>query len=153
MKPPQDTIIIGLGTGRCGTQTFAKMFGLPHERYRPEDLKSDVAPYYLEGVEYINAHTEALFVCLRRDKAATVNSFVRNEIMSERGASKFYDDYYAQAEVFAKRFDNFRTFDTEELNRPDEIARFIGIQPQKSGRITAVCTLYQKMRNKRRQSV
>lgn len=148
-KKSKDEIIIGLGTGRCGTQSFAKMYGLPHERYRPKDLKNDVAPYYIEGVEYMNSQTDVLFVCLRRDKAGTVESFVRNDIMDEDQASKFYDEYYARAEEYAKKLSNFRIFATEALNRPDDISRFIGIEPQTSERIAAVCPLYQEMRNNR----
>jgi hypothetical protein len=143
-------IIIGLGTGRCGTQTFARMFGLPHERYGPRDLKSDVAPYYLEEVDYIHSHADARFVCLRRDKIATVASFVANNIMDEEEASAFYDAYYARAEELERRLTTFQIFHTEELNAPDGMAAFLGIQPKKSQRITTVCPLYQgKIREKK----
>ena len=135
-------IIIGLGTGRCGTQTFAKMFDLPHEKYSYKDLKSDVSPRYIDYIKYIDKRTEALFVCLKRDKDSTVNSFVRNNIMNEEEASYYYDYYYTVVENLAIEMDNFRIFNTEDLNDPAEIERFLGKKSTPTERITGVCKLY-----------
>jgi uncharacterized membrane protein len=137
-------VIIGLGSGRCGTQTFAKMFDLPHEKYKPEELKSDVAPYYLDSIDYINERAKAKFVCLKRNKEDTVNSFVRNKVMSRNEASKYYDDYYKKAEEFDKKYSNFKIFDTEELNSPERIEEFLGKKAKKVEPVKKICPWFKK---------
>lgn len=135
-------IIIGLGTGRCGTQTFAKMFDLPHEKYESYSHKSDVAPYYLESVENINKNSDARFVCLKRDKQETINSFVDNKIMTKEKAEKYYDNYYKTAEDFESKLPNFKIFKTEELNNPKRIEEFLGKKSKRVDPISKVCPFF-----------
>ncbi len=97
-------LVIGLGSGRCGTTSLAHLLNkqphasVTHEeppllpwqvdaallaerlaglRARPETLVGDVAFYYLPYVELIAAQLpNTRFVCLRRDREETVRSFV-----------------------------------------------------------------------------
>ncbi len=108
-RGPGRTLVIGLGTGRCGTvslsQVLAEAFdGAPISHERPPllpwdaapaqveahlerladaggDVFGDVAFYYLPHVETIRGWAErrgirARFVCLRRQRQATVQSYL-----------------------------------------------------------------------------
>lgn len=93
--------IIGLGTGRCGTNSLADLLNMQpginisHEYLFPlpwnfsleviqrriYDLRKkngDVAFYYLNYVEHINSvYPSSKFVCLKRDKAGTIMSYMK----------------------------------------------------------------------------
>lgn len=100
-------IVIGLGTGRCGTESLAYFLNLQdksavhHEKHRHEiswqgaereierfldwcesatnlKLVGDVAFYYLPYVEYmLSINPRIKFVCLQRPRKDTVASYVR----------------------------------------------------------------------------
>lgn len=97
-------IIIGVGTGRCGTTTFARLIGeqadatATHEKWRmpwrfnrkaidknlkmlhayPTWIVSDAGFYYLPYTQYIlESRPSAKFVCLKRDREDTVRSYLR----------------------------------------------------------------------------
>ena len=93
-------IVVGLGTGRCGTHSLAELLNLQpgsdvyHEAKPPllwrnepnptrhlrrqAKLVGDVGFYYLPHVGQVwDALPEARFVCLIRPRAETVASFVR----------------------------------------------------------------------------
>lgn len=107
------TLIVGLGTGRCGTQSLSGFLSSQpgmtvlhegtidgrdnplrwegdHERVRrwidtlPELLDrpsycGDVGMYYLPYCEFLIAHRPDIrFVCMERDRAAVVESFLRH---------------------------------------------------------------------------
>ena len=95
--------IIGLGTGRCGTRSLAKLLGLQpgvyatheaapvlrwydeidpgrHIRVSHSDAEiiADVGFYYLPHVERIRQEFSGVrFICLQRDRDETVDSFCR----------------------------------------------------------------------------
>jgi len=90
-------LVIGLGTGRCGTRSLTKLlkeWGIPasHEKYRlywePNkkilqralgEMVSDVGFYWLNYVDLVlEQYPDAKFVCLKRDKEKTVVSFARS---------------------------------------------------------------------------
>jgi hypothetical protein len=98
-------IVIGLGSGRCGTKSLAHLLNLQerahveHERHGPvpwhgaealiadslkellaldADLVGDVGFYYLPYVERIlSRYPTVRFVCLQRPKRATVASYMK----------------------------------------------------------------------------
>jgi hypothetical protein len=168
-------IVIGLGTGRCGTQSLAVILNqqgsarVEHERHGPEiawqgdearvaafvrqcaaaselDLVGDIAFYYLPYVEHILALApDARFVCLKRDRKATVDSYLtwtdgRNHWMRHNGIKwrldkwdrcypkypaadkaeaigRYWDDYYRRADALESAYPHaFQVFATEWLN-------------------------------------
>lgn len=100
-------LVIGLGTGRCGTDSLARFLnfqegaGVSHERFRyklawckaekrideflqwvrlqtDQRLVGDVASAYLPYVEYIlAAYPKVKFICLQRERTATIESFMK----------------------------------------------------------------------------
>ena len=91
-------IVIGLGTGRCGTKSLAALLGLPHEdggplpwevderrlidriekwRSSDEPVVGDVGFYYLPYVELLREHAECRFICLKRHRRETIESYMR----------------------------------------------------------------------------
>ena len=170
------TIVIGLGTGRCGTMSLARLLDLQdradvtHERcenriawkgstrrvvatlrglakHARAELVGDVASYYLPYVERILAKfPRAKFVCLQRDREATVRSFMKKTrdrnhwirhdgrvwrrdgwdpcfpkyvtTSKEAALRAYWDEYYRIARDLQSRFPaSFRIFPTEALNR------------------------------------
>ena len=96
-------IIIGLGTGRCGTKSLSEILGVTHEahplpwlhdeRLCRHAIKNvlqsggDVGCYWLNYVDrLLELRPDAKFVCLRRGREATVKSWVRRFEGSERFA-------------------------------------------------------------------
>ena len=93
-----DRIVIGLGTGRCGTRSLAKFLTqngvkATHERYKlfwnPEKesrwgkiigrIEPDVAYYWLNYVDLIiDRYPGAKFICLKRKKEAVIASYKRS---------------------------------------------------------------------------
>lgn len=181
-------LVIGLGSGRCGTVSLAKLLSqqrgveVSHERLEynlaaagSEELVltflrqltegrgvrpgarcvGDVFSAYLYYVEVIaEALPEARFVCLRRDRAATVTSFVKkvhpaNHWMAHDGVKwmsdpwdrcfpnfaadsiedavgAYWDDYYSRAADFMGRMpERFGIFELHELNDPSGQSRIL----------------------------
>lgn len=173
--PQLPQIVIGLGTGRCGTQSLAMILSqqdrarVEHELHnsaiawegdeqrvgayvrhcmaiRDLDLVGDVAFNYLSYVEHIlTIAPHARFICLKRDRQATVKSYLtwtgrRNHWMRHDGSvwkldgwdhcypkypatdkaeaiGLYWDDYYRRSEAFEAAYPKaFRVFSTEELN-------------------------------------
>lgn len=168
-------IVIGLGSGRCGTQSLARLLDaqpgahVTHERVYQnikwngsEDrvlemlewargldnpgLRGDVASYYLSYVDFIlSRQPEARFICLRRPRNETVDSFMRitpgkNHWFDHGGEgwepdmwddsfpsypdkdkraalTRYWNEYYAEAERLKAVYpERFRIFDTTALN-------------------------------------
>lgn len=175
-------LIIGLGTGRCGSNSFQTLLSKQpdctcfHEhRPRPDwenDEKTvlekikylmtlwqtnvgDVGMYYLSYVDFIlEKYPECKFVCLKRDKEATIKSFMkktqgRNHWMPHNGKWKkcpnwdqcfpkynveskldalaaYWDDYYTRSEEFVEKYPrNFKIFNVEDLNNEDQVERIL----------------------------
>lgn len=98
---PRNHIVIGLGSGRCGTRSLAAILGVTHEAMplpweqhdtlflgalrRVEMSHGDVGCYWLNYTERVlRHHPDAKFVCLKRDRASTVKSWARRMRGSER---------------------------------------------------------------------
>jgi|6_EtaG_2_1085325.scaffolds.fasta_scaffold03611_3 hypothetical protein len=166
--------IIGLGTGRCGTLSLSNLFNtqentlVTHEvpLNMPWEFNStridnklvewekqqflyvgDVASYYLPYVSYINSKVEDVkFVCLKRDKTETSNSWIskltdvlsKNNFREQDGTFRtgpfyscfpkyetsslfeatgmYWEEYYGRARVLEEKMDNFRIFNLKDLN-------------------------------------
>ncbi|MEL6722438.1 MAG: hypothetical protein AAFP10_04335 [Pseudomonadota bacterium] len=103
---PAQQIIFGLGTGRCGTMSLMHLLNSQHNaavshellehripwsggkhqvdkvltscRATNASLTGDVGFYYLPYVEYIlTQEPSCRFICLKRDRAATIQSYLR----------------------------------------------------------------------------
>jgi len=105
-------MIFGLGTARCGTYNLSVLLKVPHERiWLPWDVNENVLSWNLKsfkrdggnvGLSILNyvglLHDEfpnAHFICLQRDMALTVRSFVRrlkgrNPWCSEKDAAGYH---------------------------------------------------------------
>lgn len=162
-------LIIGLGTGRCGTVSFCDLLKLQnidatHEHKllpwefnkdcidvllssiinRNKDIVSDIAFYYLPYVPYIlSKYPNTKFVCLKRDKKQTVNSYMvktynrnhwslshNNRIDHIWGITypkydqpnkrlaiiQYWTEYYNTAEHYSKMYeDNFKIFNMVDV--------------------------------------
>lgn len=174
-KPSQIHIVIGLGSGRCGTHSLAYLLNVQqdaevtHERFEfnlcwtgadeqveeflefchrgtEQQLVGDVASSYLPYVEMILTRDPSVkFICLQRDRDATVSSFLQktgvsnhwkahrgwfwkcdpwdtcfpkyNTFSKKQSLRLYWDDYYEIAGELQRRYpDNFRVFPTEALN-------------------------------------
>jgi hypothetical protein len=97
----RQNIVIGLGSGRCGTKSLANILGIPHEAHplpwqyndrlfrRALDMVrlsgGDVGCYWLNYVDRVLAiHPHTKFVCLKRSRDQTVRSWCRRFLGSER---------------------------------------------------------------------
>ena len=175
-------LIIGLGTGRCGTNSLQTLLSKQpnctcfHEhRPRPnwdndevtvtEKIKylmtlwqkyvGDVGMYYLPYVDFLmDKYPDCKFVCLKRDKEQTVQSFMkktpeRNHWMPNNGEWKkdpnwdqcfpkydverklealetYWDDYYDRSEKYADKYPrNFKIFKIEDLNNEKQVDRIL----------------------------
>jgi len=121
--------IIGCGSGRCGTQTFAKMFRLEHG--------NQVAPGNIHIIKRFP--NDVKVVCLKRERSECVASLVKNTDMTAQQAFDYYDLYYALANEYAQKYANFVIFNTETLNTPQDIEKFVGIQANSVVKIDKVC--------------
>ena len=175
-KNDSTQIVIGLGTGRCGTQSLAKLLNhqLSSEVYHEKSahlirwegsetaicqflewaktrqalsIVGDIGFYYLPYAEYILArYPMTKFICMQRDKAATVASYMRktpkrNHWQNHKEASDwvkdkwdycyrkyeapnkesalslYWHDYYEQATILQKCYPKaFKIFPLEALN-------------------------------------
>ena len=163
-------IIIGLGTGRCGTTTLTHLFNIQdncsctHEHYtrdkfglrwkedlhilsiclvdmllRPEPIVSDVGFYWLNYAPHVlSYHRDAKFICLKRSREDTIDSFKRYpptpDFLTNQfgdngwsfpryntngidGLYRYYDEYYLTALNFEHLYpQNFKIFPIEYLN-------------------------------------
>lgn len=158
-------LVCGLGTGRCATASLARLLAAQHgwrathehkpvlswnpaDEPRPErhfddpcyPLRADVGFYYLPHVRRLaELYGEAIrFVCLRREREATVASFLRYgepqwftaddphwgrafpthaELSFREALVRYWDAYYAESERLAADLgDRFRIFELEQLN-------------------------------------
>ena len=180
-----------MGTGRCGTMSMAALLNsqpglnITHERNRMawqpdqialgmtlERLKrreeltvGDCGFWYLSYVKLISHYQymgKRFFVCLRRDKAQTIDSYMRKtphtnnwtikgskyfnekelsgewyrcypnyDLPKEKAISRYYDDYYLNAEKLSNKIPNFKIFDMDiVLNTKDgqrELFKFLDI--------------------------
>jgi hypothetical protein len=181
-------ILIGLGTGRCGTTSLASLLnsvrgcGVTHEEgdiranlswdfsregiekalkkmeSRPQGVVGDVAFYYLPYVRYIaEARPDATFICLRRDREGTIESYMkktegRDHWRPESGDANdnwdrmypkfkaenkrvaigmYWDFYYKTVDDLARAEIRIRTFKMEELNEDagvKSIMKFAGLE-------------------------
>lgn len=158
-------IVIGLGSGRCGTTSLAALLGLPHEQCEPlpwqvneqELLRrlsvwksgkvrvvGDVGFYYLPYVKLLREHADCRFICLKRKREDTIDSFMRHsaganhwtnhdgkrwrsdphwdlafpkyEMGSKAEAiGRYWDEYYEMASALSAS-DDFLLLETEALN-------------------------------------
>ena len=176
-------LVIGLGTGRCGTVSLTHLLDsqldsyMTHERpfllpwkfdqeladkkleqltATEKNIRGDVAYYYLPYVEYIiESNVDVSFVCLKRDKYETVQSYLRktkgrNHWMNHDGAvwqkdpnydptypsflatdkeqalSFYYDEYYSLAEKLQEKYpNNFKVFNTDDLNSEESVRQIL----------------------------
>jgi len=159
-------LIFGLGTGRCGSTSLANLLGLDHEgdpklpwafsQYALDnklgyllflEKRGDVGMYYLPYVEAIlRIFPKAKFVCLKRDRDETVESFKkkigrRNHWLVHNGngweldlnwddkypkydllnrdeaIGRYWDEYYTEAErLQSEHPSRFEIFPIETLN-------------------------------------
>jgi hypothetical protein len=179
-------IIIGLGTGRCGTLSLSHLLNIQpnadvtHERkpilpwkfdrtliqQKIESLLDsdraivgDVALYYLPYVPFIaNTYKNVYFICLKRDKTETIESYFnwlkgnpwskeydqsdentyffdsypKYDISEKKSAiSQYWDEYYKLAQEYEKKYSFFRVFNTQNLNTQrgvTSILEFLEIQ-------------------------
>lgn len=116
-------MIIGFGTGRCGTSSLSDMLGLPHEvkpiltsdsdpheRYKLLN-EGDVGFYYIHIIRELLDY-DVTAICLKRNKKDTIDSiynhvkqwreppsfweisFPEHDFHTKEGISKYYDWYY-----------------------------------------------------------
>jgi len=150
-------LIIGLGSGRCGTTSLAHLLNIQedsdvtHEYHvegifnlledsvhslalfclidilgREAKVVGDVSYYWLRYAKILTSFSgDVRFICLQRDKEATIESFMKSPVqikspMSQYTKSDFsrhYDEYYMWVNYYAERHpDKFRLFDIEALN-------------------------------------
>ena len=122
-------IIIGLGSGRCGTKSLAyllnkqsgvtcthEVFRLPWEfketkirnihslfSKKRKDVVGDVAFYYLNYVKYlINQYPNIKFICLKRDRDETIKSYIEKT---------FYKDHWRNFNVKKKEGYGYSVWD------------------------------------------
>jgi len=168
-------MVIIIGTGRCGTKSLAQIlnrqegvvcthelkpvlpwhFGQIAIDNRIEELEmsdgivGDAGFYYLNYVEYLFKETDVKFVCLKRDREGTVNSFLRkvgnrNHWMEHDGTywsydkrwdktfpkydvndrataiGMYWDDYYAKIEELKDKYP-IKIVRTKELSNLDSV--------------------------------
>ncbi len=181
-------IVFGLGTGRSGSYSLASFLDaqiggdVGHEslwcpweydefsanatligaQYKKGELVGDVACYLLPYVEkLVELDTEVKFICIKRDKKETVDSWLKHsgkinhwtkqsddingltfvfpkyDLPKKEALEKYWDDYYAWSGYLEERFpDNIRVFGIEALNDQegqDSILGFLGIQDRVYG--------------------
>lgn len=180
--------MIGLGTGRCGTASLARLLGSAAECHATHEMDRimthmswdftpfgieraldllesreaavacDIAFYYLPCVEYIAAaRPDATFVCMRRGREETVESYMAKtpgrdhwrhgggrpdpwdrmypkfDLGSKREAiGAYWDMYYERTASLESSGVRIRTFDVADLNDEDgarSIMEFAGLDP------------------------
>jgi hypothetical protein len=176
-------LVIGLGTGRCGTVSLSLILDLQKNAVFSHESKAflpwkfsetailkkikallskkgnfvgDVAFFYLPYVEYILANNpRAKFICLKRDKKETVESYSkktkgRNHWMEhgggkwkkdaqwddcypnyktnfkERALEMYWEDYYGSIKKIMKKHpNNVLLLDMESINKLEGIKKIL----------------------------
>lgn len=133
-------MILGLGTGHCGTRSLAALLGLPHEKYRLpwkrdekrldriwEDLMKDGGDVGLQWLPYVEMVLERApdtrFLCLQRDREDTLRGFgvaeyndPLGEIEGRIPIGDYYDRYYYEAmRLRVAHPERFRIFPMEQV--------------------------------------
>ena len=177
MAERPQSVIIGLGSGRCGTHSLAALLALqpdttsmhqpapclpwhvdygwyasvpPLVRAQPTGVVALVAWYYLPYAELLLRDLDVRFVCLQRDRTATVASIERltvefdnwsNRPVEESASARFrplfpqfdvatkrealeryWDLYYQRAgELCAAYPDRARIYPTDGFNDPEVV--------------------------------
>lgn len=180
-------MIIGLGTGRCGTVSLANLLNVNnlnvvHElrpllswydgdykqkinTLREQKLDGEVASYFLPYVRGINDMVENVkFICLKREKQQVIDSFMKKTPVTnhwceyteggewkkdkewyecfpkynisdkKEAISMYWESYYKEAETLSNDMDNFKIFETRDLNDEKgvyDILDFCGIDDKK----------------------
>ena len=161
-------ILIGLGSGRCGTTSLAALldaqpdtrvthtaarlrYEMPSTRQGSRDaavfvrrmltgtkgVVGDVAQYWLPYVPGFR-HGNARFVCMQRDKRATIEDYLsKADDPADEGLGRrlgiYIDTYYRHARRLADSRNDFRIYDIETLNTQDGVERilsFCGYEPK-----------------------
>jgi len=102
----------------------------------------DIAYYWLHYVPWVMAYIEdPIFVCLKRTKEKTIESFINAKPRSEFFESikdklnEYYDDYYEVAENYVKHYpEQFKIFpitDLNDMNGQMDILNFCGYKEDK----------------------
>lgn len=141
-KIPRSPTVIGLGTGRCGTKSLARLLNLPHES-KPgiliddhhfkelwETVKAhggDVGFYWMAWIEAaLKRDPEVRFVCIEREKERCVMSLMWNFQMTQTRAEEYWTWYRWKARAMEVQHPkNFRVFQMPKcLNAPGDLLRF-----------------------------
>lgn len=184
-------ILIGLGTGRCGTTSLTDILNsadgcdVTHEmsaarlalswkfsekgiqsvlqklRQRSARFSGDVAFFYLPYVEWIAQEApETTFICMKRDRAETVESYVKKtknrdhwsglcagsdpwdklypkfETDDKKEAiGMYWDMYYEEADRLERSGVRIKTFDMGLLNTREGVEEIMGFCGLKSDRV------------------
>lgn len=168
-------LIIGLGSGRCGTTSLAHLLNIQddsnitHEDHvegifgLTRDSEASLALFCLVDILARNSFTvgdigyhwlkfiptlmafkgDKRFICLKRDKEETINSFVNYPIQKTNPMSNstrkefelYYDHYYLKTDYYCTKYPEiFKTFSTDSLNSEDgqrDILNFLGFANHK----------------------
>lgn len=119
-------MVIGIGTGRCGTSSLSEWLGLPHEvkpvataNWGEQDIVrrkkkltrhgGDVGFFYVNILPQILNEWDATVICLMRDKDETVESFLQHpdvslfeqafpqhDFRTREGLEAYWEWYYEQ---------------------------------------------------------
>ncbi len=157
-------IILGCGTGRCGSTSLARLFenckNTHISHYCPITRKVvragvnvmfdskyiiSISPHDLGRIEkLIEKNGDVRMVCLRRNRKETTESFMRvGSNLSETELEEYWNDYYNEAERLRGLYpQHVRIFDTDILNSREgqkEIFDFVGISEQDRGYLDDCC--------------
>jgi hypothetical protein len=105
------------------------------------DNSCDVGYYWLYHVPLIlSFNGDARFLCLKRNKEDTVESFLKRPIKldsivrdyTKEGFASYHDAYYLTAENYERQYpDSFKVFNMQALNSlegQEEMLKFLGIE-------------------------
>lgn len=174
-------LLIGLGTGRCGTTSLAHLLNsaedcsVTHEsgvirlglswNFSEKGIKKaldimggvrdkkvgDIAFYYLPYVEWIaSQRPEATFVCMRRDREETIESYMKKSGTRDHWSSMrndldpwdrmyprfktddkraaigmYWDMYYEETDRLERSGIRIKTFDMHMLNEDSGVERIL----------------------------
>lgn len=131
-------LIIGCGTGRCGSTSLSKLFEscnnthvahyciITHEAtwtginiaLKPKYIIS-ISPNHIDKMtDIILKYPDVKIICLKRNQIATVNSFLNvGTLFTIEELMEMWEEYYQKSEILEKEYpDNFQIFDVEILN-------------------------------------
>ena len=151
------TLVFGIGTGRCGTTSLAKLLNSQENAFVGHEL-SPILPWE----QNINDIFNLKFIAIKRDKVSTVNSLIKkldnkynpfqkhdgtkwehyqwdksfpkydNRLTVFDACCKYWDEYYDRVEKLVEEFPtNVKCFDLNDMNskhKVDEMLSFINIK-------------------------